>query len=321
MYVALMQCTRTVRLHHNAVAQERLEAMVNEIRNERRSTEQKNASPPTTTERPVLATELVSALTSIPCTPNASPGSTSQRIRAFLERASSPRLALPQPGHACSLAKDQAAEAREAAAKAEDEERTAEAAHIPTKVISPPEIPQPTRSSPPSQTPKVLAASPHLPPPDTQMKETPLPPSQMPSIAPARQANNGSIKGGYVRSMAGIGVTFREVDGLWQVSAIKPGFHEVRRTSSCVRVGVLSAYSYSCVSQLLHEVLAPGDTILAIQGAECKGLTEREVVSLIVGPVGSQCELTIAKTRAGGTGNVELACLMRRLNAQGPSRV
>jgi hypothetical protein len=319
MYVALMQCTRTVRLHHNAVVQERLEAMVKEIRNERRSTEQKNASPPTTTERPVLATELVSARTSIPCTPNAGPGSTSQRIRAFLERASSPRLAFPQPGHACALAEDQDAEAREAAAKAEDEERTAEAVHLPTKVISPPEIPQPARSSPLSQTPKVLAASPHLPHPDTQMKETPLPPSQMPGIAPARQANNGSIKGGYVRSMAGIGVTFREVHGLWQVSAIKPGFHEVRRrTSSCVRVGALSAYS--CVLQLLHEVLAPGDTILAIQGAECKGLTEREVVSLIVGPVGSQCELTIAKTRAGGTGNVELACLMRRLNAQGPSR-
>ena len=319
MYVVLMQCTRTVRLHHNAVAQERLEAMVKEIRNERRSTEQKNASPPITTERPVLATELVSAPASIPCTTNAGPGSTSHRIRAFLERASSPRLAFPKPGHARALAQYQAAEARGAAAKAEDEERTAEAAHIPTKVMSPPEIPQPVRSSPPSQTLKVLAALLHVPPPDTQKKETPLPPSQVPSIAPAayaRQANYGNIKGGYVRSMAGIGVTFREVDGLWQVSAIKPGFHEVRRTSSCVCVGALSAYS--CVSQLLHEVLEPGDTILAIQGAECKGLTEREVVSLMVGPVGSQCELTIAKTRAGGAGNVELACVMRRLNAQGP---
>jgi anti-sigma factor RsiW len=103
---------------------------------------------------------------------------------------------------------------RTAAAKAEDEESTAE------------------------------AAPPHLRPTETQKKETPLPPSQMPRIAPAayaRQANNGSIKSGYVPSMAGIGVTFREVDGLWQVSAIKPGFHEVRRTSSCVRAGALSA--------------------------------------------------------------------------------
>ena len=252
MYVAPMQSTRAVRLHHNAVAQERLEAMAKEIRNERRSTEQKTTSPPTTTERPVLAMELVSAPASIPCTPNAGADSTSQRIRAFLERASSPRLAIPQPGHVRALAEERAAEAREvrwvdgqrwppavppglmheeqqqmlreqqqmmemmrtAAAKAEDEESTAE------------------------------AAPPHLRPTETQKKETPLPPSQMPRIAPAayaRQANNGSIKSGYVPSMAGIGVTFREVDGLWQVSAIKPGVHEVRRTSSCVRAGALSA--------------------------------------------------------------------------------
>jgi C-terminal processing protease CtpA/Prc len=53
---------------------------------------------------------------------------------------------------------------------------------LPTKVMSPPELPLPARSSPLSQMPKVLAASPLSSPPDTQKKTTPSSPSQMPKV-------------------------------------------------------------------------------------------------------------------------------------------
>lgn len=79
------------------------------------------------------------------------------------------------------------------------------------------------------------------------------------------------------RSITGIGITFRGVDGMWCVAGIKPAFRE-----------------------LLGGVLAPGDTILHIDGTACEGLAEKEVASLIVGPAGSKCTLNISRSRPGG---------------------
>ena len=53
---------------------------------------------------------------------------------------------------------------------------------------------------------------------------------------------------------------------------------------------------------MLDGVLAPGDTLLCIDGTVCRGLAEREVASLIVGPVGSRCSLTVARSGPGKAG-------------------